>query len=116
MGDRTVVIRDLQVNAEGDVFLLYTAGAVPGDGWRDWSVELTDESGRRYQPGEAFQPFWRDGSRRGGKGYVFDGQKLEGNWWVPVVPQSSVEATSLHPHVPRLSRSPITVRMEAESG
>src|SRR2546423_8403581 len=41
VGDREIVIRDLQVNAEGDVFLLYTAGARPSDGWQDWSVELT---------------------------------------------------------------------------
>jgi tetratricopeptide (TPR) repeat protein len=86
------VIRDLQVNAEGDVFLLYTAGAFPGDVWPDWSIELTDEFGTRYLAGEnAFQPY-QGGGRPGGEGYVFDGEKLVGAWWVPVVPQRSWKA------------------------
>jgi outer membrane lipoprotein-sorting protein len=93
VGDRTIVLRDLQVNADGDVFLLYTAGGLPQDVWRDWSIELTDELGTRYLAGEgvieAYVPIH---GRRGGKGYLFDGQKLEGAWWVPVVPQSPGKA------------------------
>jgi outer membrane lipoprotein-sorting protein len=88
VGDRTIVIRDLQVNAVGDVFLLYTAGALPGDVWPDWSIDLTDEFGRRYLAGEGFQPWVQVGRGPGGEEYLFAGQELEGAWWVPVVPQS----------------------------
>lgn len=89
VGDRTVVIRDLQVNAAGDVFLLYTAGSRTGDRWQDWSIDLKDERGTRYLPGEAFQPYVEGGPETGWHGFVFQGAKLEGGWWVPVAPQSS---------------------------
>jgi peroxiredoxin len=88
VGDRAVVIRDLQVNAAGDVFLLYTAGRRSGDRWQDWSVDLKDELGTRYMPGEGFQPYVEGGPESGWHGFVFQGAKLEGGWWVPAEPQS----------------------------
>jgi outer membrane lipoprotein-sorting protein/peroxiredoxin len=89
VGDRTIVIRDLQVNAAGDVFLLYTAGSRPGDRWQDWSIGVRDETGTHYLPSEGFQPYLEGGPADWWHGFVFQGAKLEGGWWVPAEPQSS---------------------------
>ncbi len=43
VGERTIVIRDLEVNPEGDVFLLYTAGHYPGDFQDDVDVSVDDD-------------------------------------------------------------------------
>jgi outer membrane lipoprotein-sorting protein len=95
VGGRTLVIRDLQVNAEGDLFLLYTAGKYPGDNLRthgtlagrDWDVKVKDEVGTvyRWQPGnwtsdKSLPPQYRTG-------WVFNGERLEGDWWVSLKPQ-----------------------------
>ncbi len=100
VGDRTIVIRDLQVNAEGDVFLLYTAGKRPGDSFRggqayagrDWEISLMDEFGTEYKwsnPTMGFQPMSGNGKAdpNSPNGYVFNGERLEGDWWIPSVPQ-----------------------------
>lgn len=89
VGERTIAIRELQVNRNGDVWVLYTAGKrlgkTTGDGFRsgnwfagrDWKVFLTDSLGTRYhyvrQPLQwsMVQPV------------AVQGQRLEGDWWVP---------------------------------
>lgn len=93
VGDRTIVIRDLQVNAQGDVFLLYTADKRPGD-LTDWDIHITDEAGTQYLAHQdQFQPFTQFASAEGPtkpgmwQGYMFGGVKLEGNWWTPAIPQ-----------------------------
>src|SRR5262249_48367725 len=78
VGDRTIVIRDLKVNAAGDVFLLYTAGGRPGDRWQDWSVDLKDDLGTHYLPSEGFYPYMEGGPAGWWHGFVFQGVKLEG--------------------------------------
>jgi tetratricopeptide (TPR) repeat protein len=96
VGDRTLVIRDIQVNAEGDLFLLYTAGKYLGDSLRtnnrmagrDWNLEVKDDLGTFY---EAQSGNWASnpGMPPGFfKGYIFNGERLEGDWWIPAVPQS----------------------------
>jgi outer membrane lipoprotein-sorting protein/peroxiredoxin len=84
---RTVILRDLQVNAEGDVFLLYTAGRSPEAGNGDWEIDLTDDRGTQYTNGPFYQPYMKGNHAPAGDGYVFDGARLEGNWWVPIEPQ-----------------------------
>jgi outer membrane lipoprotein-sorting protein len=100
VADRTIIVRDLQVNEQGDVFLLYTADKFPDD-IKDWNVSISDEHGTRYLPHQdMFQPFTQfasaDGPTRPGmwQGYMFGGVKLEGNWWTPAEPQTS--STSHH--------------------
>src|SRR5205085_10005525 len=84
-GDRTIVLRDLQVNAAGDLFLLYTIGKFPGDTTRDWSVEVADDLGTHYRPsGYLLQPFAQAQPPQLPNGYVFNGEKPEGDWWVPL--------------------------------
>lgn len=56
VGQRTVAVRDLQVNEDGDVFLMYSAGNVPGE-MSDARAELSDEFGTQYV--------------RGGQAYTF---------------------------------------------
>jgi outer membrane lipoprotein-sorting protein len=103
IGERTVVVRDLQVNEDGHVFLLYTAGRkFYGDkfaefdkaGWidaSDWRVRLTDNRGTEYVPSSLiFQPTTESMGklpRSPFNNLVFNGEKLEGMWWVPVQPQ-----------------------------
>jgi hypothetical protein len=100
IGERTIVLRDLQVNADGDVFLLYTAGKTLDDSFsketvtpggprwytrrRDWDVQLTDEFGTRYLLNElplgSVTLNYKDR-------YVFQGERIEGDWWTPLTPQ-----------------------------
>ena len=96
VGARTIAIRDLRVNARGDVFVLYTAGKQPDDrfsdreNWfngRDWKIYLTDSLGTRYHypRGQGYDPQYLPGMR---PIPLFDGQRLHGDWWVPdVAPQ-----------------------------
>lgn len=95
VGDRTIVIRDLQVNAEGHAFLLYTAGKRRDDSFRggtgyagkDWAVDLTDEFGTEYERViGVFQPAaGGDGNAQSNRpnGYSFNNERLEGDWWIP---------------------------------
>ncbi|HEX8465138.1 MAG TPA: WD40 repeat domain-containing protein [Abditibacterium sp.] len=88
VGERIVAIRELQVNRNGDVFLLYTAGKrlgkTTGDGFRsnnwfagrDWKVFLTDSLGTRYH-------YMRNDFQFSLYPVEVQGQRLEGDWWVP---------------------------------
>lgn len=99
----TVVVRDLQVNANGVVFLLFTANDEVG---RDIpfgnvkSVDLTDEFGTRYTDpsvqnngigSQNFVPTCMNITAGGEKvaGYLFGEKQLEGRRWVPVEKQTS---------------------------
>lgn len=90
-----VVIRDFQVNAKGDVFLLFTADTEIGRDTPYGSAELTDEFGTKYlDPSsqnagvgrQTFSPTCMDRTNSGPKvnGYVFGGKNLEGIRWVPL--------------------------------
>ena len=92
------VIRDFQVNAKGDVFLLFTANTDVGRDIPFGSAELTDDLGTKYldpssQNGgigsQTFIPTCVEQTNRGPKvnGYVFGGEQLEGMRWVPLQPQ-----------------------------
>lgn len=90
-GARTLIVRDFQANARGDVFLLYTAGKWAMDGFsdgenflpgRDWKVLLSDDKGTKYH--------WM--GKRGnvlpvGEAPPIGGQRLEADWWLPDTPQ-----------------------------
>ncbi|RYG70556.1 hypothetical protein EON80_07635, partial [bacterium] len=86
-GERTITIRDLQVNQRGAVFTVYTAGKRIGDAFsdgenrlagRDWKITLTDSLGTTYEP---IDP--RNYSLNMFKPHSFDGQRLELDWWIP---------------------------------
>jgi hypothetical protein len=96
VGERTIVIRDIQVNAEGDLFFLYTAGKYSTDdnlraetyfADRDWKVEVKDDLGTFYQ---WYTDEWAS-NRHMGPGapapFTFNGERLEGDWWIPAAPQ-----------------------------
>jgi outer membrane lipoprotein-sorting protein len=97
VGDREIVIRDLQVNSEGDVFVLYTAGKYLADeratgnylAGRDWKIKLEDEFGTVYLwHGGEYWPTMAKPHPRLPNGYVFNGERIEGDWWTPLEPQS----------------------------
>lgn len=93
------VIRDFQVNAKGDVFLLFTANTEVGRDIPFGSADLTDEFGTKYLDpsrqnngvgSQTFIPTCMDRTNSGQKvnGYVFGGEQLEGIRWVPLQTQS----------------------------
>lgn len=93
-----VVVRDFQVNARGDVFLLFTANHAVGYGGDMVNATLTDDVGTKYI-NPALQKRSRfvylatnldrtDGSKLDG-GYLFNNEMLEGLWWVPENPQQN---------------------------
>lgn len=106
VGDRTIVIRDLQVNDEGDVFMLYSAGRkFIGDEYtewdkkglmdsRDWRIKVKDEFGTEYVESRySFYPTvesignFNSNVRLLPNGFIYNGEKLEGAWWIPLHPQ-----------------------------
>lgn len=100
VGDRTIAIRDLQVNAKGHVFLLYTAGRkdqgnnyakfnaeVRYDG-RDWDLNVTDQFGTEYvRAWKALRPSFDSISTTRNpppNEHVYGGEKLDGDWLIPL--------------------------------
>jgi hypothetical protein len=97
VGDRTLAVRDVQVNEAGDVFVLYTAGNKPGlpsnvsveeatqsGNNLDWRLRLTDDLGTRYIANHSwtFLPVMDRQHPSLPNGYLFNGEKLEGAWFV----------------------------------
>lgn len=109
VGSHSVVVRDLEVTAQGDVFVLYTAKSFPqivsSDGGNarmeiqpsvfpdgeNVRVELQDDFGTRYlarnAPEERFVPVQNEQNGQN-HGYVFDGESLQGRRWIPVRPEA----------------------------
>ncbi|MDQ2798552.1 MAG: hypothetical protein M3Y13_02790 [Armatimonadota bacterium] len=96
---RRVVVRDFQVNANGDVFLLFT-GNTPVGREPLRAAELTDEYGTQYiapaaqtdQTGymdfiaTCFDQDEKNPSGMKFDGYLFNNEALEAYWWVPLQP------------------------------
>ena len=87
-----VVVRDFQVNARGDVFLLFTANHAVGYGYDEVNAALTDDLGTKYinpdlQKRSRFVYLATGLDRTNGSkldgGYLFNNEMLEGMWWVP---------------------------------
>jgi outer membrane lipoprotein-sorting protein len=90
LGSRTVVLRDVQVNDDGDVFILYTAGS-PVDPWAGFafnvgSIGVTDNLGTRYITTDCSLSPVEFSSSAPPKGYVFERAMLEGVWFAPLEP------------------------------
>lgn len=98
---RLLVIRDLQVNSRGDVFVLFTDNDYDsvGDEGQFGSAELEDDLGTCYLPRPTstessagtseFIPTCNEYDGHGGirvNGYTFGGESLKGTWWVPLIP------------------------------
>ncbi|MFN3650582.1 MAG: hypothetical protein ACK47B_13480 [Armatimonadota bacterium] len=84
--DREFAVRDLQLNPDGDVFLLYTVSR-SGDPERDWSVELRDDLGTPYLPPVPRWPYRaaRDPSAPHEEDLGIP--DLHASWWVIPQPQ-----------------------------
>ncbi|HEX8236267.1 MAG TPA: hypothetical protein VF600_09950 [Abditibacteriaceae bacterium] len=113
VGERTIVIRDVRVNKEGHVFVLYTAGRkLVGkrfyelkkqgfDDFTDWTVESWhDDRGTQYDRSQE-SPFVPTREIQLNplnplpNGFVYNGEKLEGLWLVPLKPQRFPRPTRL---------------------
>ena len=92
----TVVLRDFQVNAKGDVFLLFTANSAVGRDIPFGTAELTDDLGTKYLDPSGqkrsrldYIPTCIDPIKSGLKvsGFLFHNEQTEGMWWVPLQTQ-----------------------------
>lgn len=99
----TVVVRDWQRSAAGDVFVLYTdddplvpmqPGQTPAEETRRFSTRLalTDEQGTRFVPHDGFYvytPTFNGNSHLSpddAPSLSFDGHPLKAEWWTPLTP------------------------------
>lgn len=104
VGGRTVAVRSVEVDATGNVFVLYTAGKSAEDAFytdekgtrwhsdesdhaRDWEWDITDAKGVRYA--RQTQSFETDidkktGQMTVGARSIIGGEKLEMDWFVPL--------------------------------
>jgi outer membrane lipoprotein-sorting protein len=76
-GGRLIVIRDVEVNPHGDVFILYTAGHRPDNFQDDISIDVKDDAGDDYRRGgwgRGFDPIFRDPK----PAFMFGDEELEG--------------------------------------
>ena len=89
VGDRKIVVRDLEVNADGIVFALYTIGRRLSDTRPRLTVDLSDERRTRYvRPEGSIAPFTPDVRIRE---IALHGAQLEAQIWIPLVPQNSTQ-------------------------
>ncbi len=116
VGERTVKIRDVRVNEQGAIFVLYTCGKTyedalhqtPGstDWWpgiqRDWKVELTDSEGTKYVHEEIKFMSSMDKARKresfGVQPILKDGEIVQGDWFIPLTAEPKTP-TSVTLHV-----------------
>ena len=84
-GKTTVALRDVRVNCDGDLFVLYTAGHKPGN-YEDWVVGAADDRGNTYLRCHytPFRPTIVKDNRV--VGFTFDGEALEGARLTPIQP------------------------------
>ena len=86
MNGKTLAIRDLRVNAHGDVFMLYTLDS--GSGWYiNEPQSLTDDHGNTYlrvfsEPLRPTEDVWGNSQ----KFLSENNQSLKVAWWIPLHP------------------------------
>lgn len=106
LGERTVKIRDVRVNEQGAIFVLYTCGKTYEDGFsqpkgdnyrwpktpRDWEIHLP---GYRQQeiPFSGFVGTQRKTSALGTRPILADGELLQGDWFTPLSVQTDAPKT-----------------------
>ena len=84
-GKTIIAIRDLRVNSDGDVFVLYTAGHKPG-WYPEWDITATDDQGNTYlySMRSPFHPTIMEHNRV--KGFTFNGEALDAAHLTPLYP------------------------------
>jgi outer membrane lipoprotein-sorting protein len=87
-GHRRIHLRDLSVTPEGDVFVLYTDGANAERNETGVSVFLKDDRGTNYLQSWQFQPYVWSPVERMRTGFVLNGERLQGAWFIPVTPET----------------------------
>jgi hypothetical protein len=86
---RTIAIRDVQANRDGDVFILYTDGSTFNESRDGCGMEITDSRGTEYAgTAGAIEPFQYHADKPMSRGMVADGQVLLGVCAVPLTPET----------------------------
>ncbi|MBC7805469.1 MAG: hypothetical protein H7145_04895 [Akkermansiaceae bacterium] len=85
---RTIALRDVQVNRDGDLFVLYTDGEKPTKGCENsFASIVSDSRGTRYTgTAGGITPFMFCDDTASNRGLVVDGQAIHGFCAVPVTP------------------------------
>lgn len=103
LGERTIQVRDIRVNPQGAIFVLYTAGKTfkdyvwkPSGAWgtaelpRDWQLQLV---GGDYKCEDIYnrQLLTKEWSRKnlGAQPVLRSGEVLQGTWFIPTAPRPS---------------------------
>ena len=93
---RTITLRDVQINRDGDVFVLYTDGSTPKRD-RETGLETLQDDWKTVYAGTAgaTEPYMYIDTKGvlSGRGMVVDGQIMKGVCWTPVRPSSSAVAS-----------------------
>ena len=124
LGERTVKIRDVQTNAQGAIFVLYTCGKTWDDGFvqdakggwwpqaaRDWDLRIRGYR-RLVMRFDGMYVKEKLRSSLGSQPVLANGEKVQGDWFVPLAknpaPASSVQidwiATPKNLHGEELNR------------
>ncbi|MBC8138126.1 MAG: hypothetical protein H8F28_19780 [Fibrella sp.] len=86
---RTIAIRDVQANRDGDVFILYTDGSTFNERRDGCGMEITDSRGTEYAgTAGAIEPFMYHSDKISSRGMVVDGRVLLGVCAVPLTPET----------------------------
>ena len=134
VGERTVAIRDIRVNEQGAIFVLYTCGKTyddafhkslgSADWWpgtsRDWSVSLTDAEGTIYTPREIhFEGVVGKERKRenlGNRPVLLDGELLQGDWFIPTTPTvKQPSSVTLRVHLSGSAKGTLTLTPTPQS-
>ncbi len=95
---RTLALRDVQTNRDGDIFILYTDGSTFNESRDGCGMEITDDRGTEYAgTAGAIDPFQYHEDKPMSRGMVVDGQTMLGVCVVPLSPPSRAMAVTNKP-------------------
>ncbi len=86
--NRTIAVRDVEVNRDGDLFILYTDGSTPNKNRQVYPDSIQDDRGTRYTgTAGAIEPFMYHQNPRNSRGIVVGGEVMQGICLVPKDPK-----------------------------
>lgn len=94
---RTLAIRDLQMNRDGDIFVLYTHGSTPKNWLQDTGFTITNDRGTKYAgTAGAVQSYMYHEDRPMNRGMITpDGQVIESLNLVPATPEGKLKGNEI---------------------
>ncbi|MES2462791.1 MAG: hypothetical protein V4671_19590 [Armatimonadota bacterium] len=93
---RTIAVRDVQVNREGDLFILYTDGSTPKQNRLVFPGDIRDDRGTKYTgTAGGIDPYMYHENPQNSRGMTVDGQVIQGFCLVPLVPVTPLPTSAL---------------------